>query len=136
MTDGPRCAIEDTTSSRPGVTSMNARTTRPARRGMGWFTNLPIAVKIISIITYSACIGVVLCVLAVGRMSALDESQRSMYQDSVVAISDLTAIQGTYESIRAVHNNYWTAMDPQTQSALKAQLTDAHATLDEQAEAY
>ncbi|SHN89044.1 Four helix bundle sensory module for signal transduction, partial [Geodermatophilus obscurus] len=108
---------------------------RPPRSRASWFADLPIAGKILSLILFSASIGVVLCVVAVGRIGALDESQQDMYQRSVVAFSDLDGIQATYEGVRQGYTSYFLA-DPVTRTALKAQLVDGRTTLDDQFEAY
>ena len=42
---------------------------RATRRRARWFADRPIAVKILSILSFSASIGVLLCVLAVGRFA-------------------------------------------------------------------
>ncbi len=79
--------------------------------------------------------GVLLCVVAVGRIDALDESQRDLYQGHVVAFSDLDAIQGTYEAIRQGYTAYYLA-HPQTRTAIKEQVAAGRASLDEQIAAY
>ncbi|WP_448622036.1 methyl-accepting chemotaxis protein [Geodermatophilus sp. URMC 65] len=108
---------------------------RPPRSRASWFADLPIAAKILSIISFSALVGVLLCVVAVGRIGDLDESQRDMYQGSVVAFSDLDAIQATYEEVRQGYTAYFLA-DPVTRTSLKTQLAAGQAALGEQLDAY
>ena len=78
------------------MTAPAAPPASPRRRR--WFADRPIAVKILSVIAFSASVGVLLCVVAVGRIDALDASQRDMYEGHVVAFSDLDAIQNTFEA--------------------------------------
>src|SRR4051794_28966125 len=78
---------------------MNATATRPGRRRGGWFADRPIGVKILAMIAFSGLVGVLLCALAVNRIDALDQSQRDLYGGHVVALSDLDAIQATYEEL-------------------------------------
>src|SRR3954447_2330592 len=115
---------------------MTAPRTAPARRRRGrWFTDRPIAVKILTTIAFSASVGVVLCLVAVGRISALDASQRDLYEGHVVALSDLDAIQATYEEVRQGYTSYFLA-DPPTRTALKSRLSAGQAALAKQVEAY
>ena len=66
---------------------MTAPATVPARRRRGrWFADRPIAVKILATVAFSASVGVVLCLLAVGRINALDASQQDLYEGHVVAL--------------------------------------------------
>ena len=108
---------------------------RPSRSRASWFADLPIAGKILSLVLFSASIGLVLCVVAVGRIGALDESQRDMYEGHVIALSDLDAIQATYEGMRQGYTAYFLA-DPATRTALEGRLAAGRATLDAQLEAY
>src|SRR3954452_10302484 len=115
---------------------MTAPRTAPARRRRGrWFTDRPIAVKILATIAFSASVGVVLCLVAVGRISALDASQRDLYEGHVVALSDLDAIQATYEEVRQGYTSYFLA-DAPTRAALKPQLAAGRQKLDAQIAAY
>jgi methyl-accepting chemotaxis protein len=107
----------------------------PPRRRARWFADRPIAVKILATITFSASVGVVLCLVAVGRIDALDASQRDMYEGHVVAFSDLDAIQGTYEGVRQGYTSYFLA-DPVTRTAIKGKLAEGRAALEAQTEAY
>ncbi|MGY1824710.1 methyl-accepting chemotaxis protein [Geodermatophilus sp. SYSU D00079] len=107
----------------------------PSPRRSGWFADRPIAVKILSILSFSAAVGVLLCAVAVGRISALDDSQRDMYEGSVVAFSDLDAAQATYESVRQGYTAYFLA-DPPTRTALKSRLAEGKAQLAEQLDGY
>src|SRR4051812_42976793 len=106
-----------------------------ARRRARWFADRPIAFKIIATIAFSACVGVLLCVIAVGRIGALDASQRDLYEGHVVAFSDLDAIQNTYEEIRQGYTAYFLA-DTRTRAALKPQLAAGGQKLDAQFDAY
>src|SRR3954454_21901467 len=111
---------------------MPAPATPPVRRRRGrWFTDRPIAVKILTTIAFSASVGVLLCVVAVGRINALDSSQQDLYQGHVVALSDLDAIQNTYEEIRQAYPAYFLA-DAGTRAALKPQLAAGTQKLDAQ----
>jgi methyl-accepting chemotaxis protein len=114
---------------------MSAPAAPPAVRRARWFADRPIAVKILATIAFSASVGVLLCLVAVGRISALDESQRDMYQGHVVALSDLDSIQATYEGIRQEYTAYFLA-DPVTRTAITATVAEARAVLDEQVSAY
>src|SRR3954452_12236270 len=115
---------------------MPAPATPPVRRRRSrWFADRPIAVKILSTIAFSASVGVVLCVVAVGRIGALDASQRDLYEGHVVAFSDLDAIQGTYEGVRQGYTAYFLA-DTRTRAALKPQLAAGGQKLDAQFDAY
>src|SRR5512133_1312584 len=103
---------------------MSKSASPPARRRAGWFANRPIAVKILATIAFSASIGVVLCVVAVGRIDALAASQRDMYQGHVVAFSDLDAKQmDAYESITE---------NPDLFAAVRASATEYLDTSDKQ----
>src|SRR5215218_5151808 len=93
------------------------------RRRSHWFADRPIAVKILATIAFSASVGVVLCLVAVGRINALDESQQDLYQGHLVALSDLDAIQGTYEEVRQGYTSYFLA-DPATRTALTSHLSE------------
>src|SRR3954453_6580325 len=106
---------------------MPAPATPPVRRRRGrWFTDRPIAVKILATIAFSASVGVVLCLVAVGRIDALASSQRDLYQGHVVAPPDLDAIQATYEEVRQGYTSYFLA-DPATRTSLKSQLSAGQA---------
>ena len=115
------------------MTAPAAPPASPRRRR--WFADRPIAVKILSVIAFSASVGVLLCVVAVGRIDALDASQRDMYEGHVVAFSDLDAIQNTFEGVRQGYTGYFLG-DAATRTALKAQLSEAQAGLEKQMEAY
>jgi len=114
---------------------MTASGPPPALRKAGWFANRPIAVKILATIAFSASIGVVLCVVAVGRIDALDASQRDMYEGHVVAFSDLDAIQNTFEGVRQGYTGYFLA-DPGTRAQIVPQLAAGKAELTKQMDAY
>jgi methyl-accepting chemotaxis protein len=115
---------------------MPAPATPPVRRRRGrWFTDRPIAVKILTTIAFSASVGVVLCVVAVGRINALDASQQDLYEGHLVALSDLDAIQATYEEVRQGYTSYFLA-DPATRTTLKSKLSAGQADLAKQVEAY
>src|SRR3954462_4087619 len=115
---------------------MPAPATPPVRRRRGrWFTDRPIAVKILTTIAFSASVVVILCVVAVGRINALDASQQDLYEGHVVALSDLDAIQASYEEVRQGYTSYFLA-DPATRTALKSQLSAGQAGLAKQVEAY
>ena len=107
----------------------------PARRRAGWFANRPIGVKILATVAFSASVGVLLCFVAVGRINALDASQRDMYDGHVVAFSDLDAIQNTFEGIRQGYTAYFLA-DGATRSQLTPRLRAGRTALDEQMDAY
>ncbi|WP_448641645.1 methyl-accepting chemotaxis protein [Geodermatophilus sp. URMC 63] len=98
------------------------------RRRSGWFANRPIAVKILSLLAFSASVGVVLCLVAVGRISALDESQRDMYEGHVVALSDLDSIQAAFEELRQGYTSYFLA-DTATRTGLGAQIAEGQEAL-------
>src|SRR3954454_25120948 len=115
---------------------MPAPATPPVRRRRGrWFTDRPIAVKILTTIAFSASVGVVLCFVAVGRINALDSSQQDLYQGHVVALSDLDAIQATYEEVRQGYTSYFLA-DAASRTALRSQLSEGQAGLAKQTDAY
>jgi methyl-accepting chemotaxis protein len=115
---------------------MTAPAQSPVRRRRGrWFADRPIAVKILSVIAFSASVGVVLCLVAVSRINALDTSQHDLYEGHVVAFSELDAIQNTFEGVRQGYTGYFLG-DTATRTALTSQLTDARAGLDRQLEAY
>ncbi|SDN26669.1 methyl-accepting chemotaxis protein [Geodermatophilus siccatus] len=108
---------------------------RATRRRAAWFADRPLGVKILSLISFSASVGVLLCIVAVGRIDALDQSQRDMYEGHVVSFSDLDAIQGTYEAVRQGYTAYFLA-DPATRQGIKAQVTEGRAQLEQQMDAY
>ena len=114
---------------------MSESAASPARRRAGWFANRSIAFKILSMITFSASVGVLLCVVAVGRIDALAAAERSLYEGHVVAFSDLDAIQNTYEGIRQGYTAYYLA-DPQTRLALQGQIAEGRTALAAQVDAY
>jgi len=107
----------------------------PARRRASWFANRPIAVKILATIAFSASIGVLLCVVAVGRINGLAASQRDMYEGHVVAFSDLDEIQGTFEAVRQGYTGYFLA-DAGTRAQITPQLQAGKAALAKQMDAY
>jgi methyl-accepting chemotaxis protein len=106
-----------------------------AGRRARWFADRPIGIKILSVIAFSASVGVLLCVVAVGRINSLDSSQHDLYEGHVVAFSELDAIQDTFEGVRQGYTGYFLA-DASTRTALKGRLTEARAGLDEQLDAY
>ncbi|MBM7806521.1 methyl-accepting chemotaxis protein [Geodermatophilus bullaregiensis] len=105
------------------------------RRRSRWFADRPIAVKILSLLAFSASVGVVLCLVAVGRIDALDESQRDMYEGHVVALSDLDGIQAGYEQLRQGYQAYFLA-DATTRVGLRAQLAEGQQAVGQLVEAY
>jgi methyl-accepting chemotaxis protein len=108
---------------------------QPASRRAGWFANRPIAVKILATIAFSASVGVLLCIVAVGRIDALAASQRDMYEGHVVAFSDLDAIQNTFEGVRQGYTGYFLA-DAGTRAQITPQLEAGKAGLAKQMDAY
>jgi methyl-accepting chemotaxis protein len=115
---------------------MTASAAPPGVRRRGrWFADRPIAVKILTTIGFSASVGVVLCLVAVGRINALDASQQDLYEGHLVALSDLDAIQATYEEVRQGYTSYFLA-DQSTRTALTTKLSEARTGLDAQIEAY
>ena len=115
---------------------MTASAAAPVRRRRGrWFADRSIAFKILSVIAFSASVGVVLCVVAVSRIHALDESQHDLYEGHVVAFSDLDAVQNTFEGVRQGYTAYFLA-DPTARTALKENLTQARAGVAQQLDAY
>jgi methyl-accepting chemotaxis protein len=115
---------------------MTAPAVTPVRRRRGrWFADRPIAVKILSVIAFSASVGVLLCVVAVSRIDALDASQHDLYEGHVVAFSELDAIQNTFEGVRQGYTGYFLG-DTAARTALKAKLTEARGGLDQQLDAY
>jgi methyl-accepting chemotaxis protein len=86
-------------------------------------------------IAFGVSVGVLLCVVAVGRIGAVDDSRRDLYENSVVASSDLDAIQASYEAVRQSYTAYYLG-DTATRTALKAQLAEARAGLEEKIAAY
>ena len=107
----------------------------PAPRRAGWFANRPLAVKILATIAFSATVGVVLLVVAVGRIDAQSASQQDLYDNHVVALTDLDAIQETYEAIRQGYTAYFLAT-PAQREQLKPQLAAGRQKLDAQLAAY
>ncbi|SDD34693.1 methyl-accepting chemotaxis protein [Geodermatophilus telluris] len=105
------------------------------RRRSRWFADRPIAVKILSLLAFSASVGVLICTVAVGRIGDLDESQRDMYEGHVVALSDLDDIQAGYEQLRQGYQAYFLA-DATTRTGLRTQLTQGQAALGERIDAY
>src|SRR3954449_8535383 len=114
---------------------MSSATDHPARRRGGWFADRPIGVKILAMIAFSASVGVLLCAVAVGRISTLADSQHDLYQGHVVAFSDLDDVQATYEKLRQGYTSYFLA-DTATRSRLKPQLAQGRAGLEHQLDAY
>jgi methyl-accepting chemotaxis protein len=115
---------------------MTAPESPPVRRRRShWFADRPIAVKILSVIAFSASVGVVLCLVAVSRINALDTSQHDLYEGHVVAFSELDAIQNTFEGVRQGYTGYFLG-DAVTRTALKDKLAAARTALDQQLEAY
>src|SRR3712207_2836195 len=107
------------------LSRMTVKLSSPTRRRRGsWFADRPIGAKILALIAFSASVGVLLCVVAVGRIGALDDSQRDMYENSVVAFSDLDALQAGYEAVRQGYTAYYLA-DTETRAALTDQLAAA-----------
>jgi methyl-accepting chemotaxis protein len=107
----------------------------PAARRARWFADRPIGVKILSMIAFSALVGVLLCIVAVVRIGALSTAQQDLYDNHVVAFSDLDAVQETYEGIRQGYTAYFLA-DPATRAALKPKLAAGRTQLDAQLQAY
>jgi methyl-accepting chemotaxis protein len=108
----------------------------PVRRGRGSrLTDRRVGLPILALIGFSTCLVVLLCVVAVVRIGALDDGRRDIYANSVVAFSDLDAIQASYEVVRQGYTAYDLA-DTDTRRALEGQLAAARAGLGEQIEAY
>src|SRR5690242_14571375 len=84
-----------------------------SRRRSGWFANRPLAVKILATIAFSASVGVVLLVVAVSRIHAQSASEQDLYDNHVVAVTDLDSIQETYEAIRQGYTAYFLATPAQ-----------------------
>src|SRR5689334_16175086 len=101
----------------------------PARRRARWFADRPIGVKILSMIAFSASVGVLLCIVGVGRIGTLSTAQQDIYDNHVVAFSDLDAVQETYEGIRQGYTAYFLA-DPATRATLKPQLAAGRTQLE------
>jgi methyl-accepting chemotaxis protein len=105
------------------------------RRRGSLFADRTTGLKILALIGFSAGVGLLLCVVAVVRIGALDDSRRDMYENSVVAFSDLDAIQASYEAVRQEYTAHYLA-DTLTRTALKDQLAAGRAGLEEQINAY
>ena len=106
-----------------------------SRRRARWFGDRPIGIKIMSMIAFSASVGVLLCVLAVSRVGGLATAEQDLYDNHVVALSDLDGIQETYEGIQQGYTSYFLA-DPAARAALKPRLAAARAELDTRLSGY
>src|SRR6476620_3781220 len=120
--------------SPPGVRAMTAPAVSPARRAR-WFADRPIGLKIVAMIAFSASVGVLLCIVAVSRIGALSSAEQDLYDNHVVALSDLDTIQETYEGIRQGYTSYFLA-DTATRAMLKPQLAAGRTKLDAELDAY
>ena len=64
----------------------------PKRRAR-WFADRPIAIKILSMITFSACVGVLLCVVAVSRLSALSAAEQVLKTGGRLAVVSFHSLE-------------------------------------------
>jgi methyl-accepting chemotaxis protein len=108
---------------------MTAPAARSRRRRGGWFADRPVGVKIASLIAFSALIGVALAVVAVGRIDALRAGEQDIYDNHVVAFSDLDAIQESYQTLQSGYTAYFLAT-PAQRAALKPQLAQGSTDLE------
>src|SRR3712207_1166298 len=70
------------------------------------FAGRRVSYRILSLSCVGVSVGVLLCLVALGRIGGLDDSRRDLYENSVVAFSDLDVIQAGYESIRQRYTAY------------------------------
>ncbi|MFD2093541.1 methyl-accepting chemotaxis protein [Blastococcus deserti] len=114
---------------------MTVRPITLARRSAAWFADRPVAVKIGAVVALVLAVAAALAVLAADRIRTLDASQRDLYRGHVVALSDLDAIQATFEGVRQGYTAYYLA-DPSEREELKADLAEAQQGLAAQLDAY
>ncbi|SEP30508.1 methyl-accepting chemotaxis protein [Trujillonella endophytica] len=104
---------------------------RPRSR---WFADRPIAVKIGAAVAALAVVAIAMTVLAVSRISALDDATAEI-NDNVVTLSDLSDIQRSWQGDRSRYNSL--ALVPASaQAALLAELAERRDTLEGQLDAY
>ncbi|MGY1729171.1 methyl-accepting chemotaxis protein [Geodermatophilus sp. SYSU D01062] len=108
--------------------------TQRAGRTGGWFADRPVGVKIGAAVAVLALVAVAMTVLAVNRLSAVQDAAARI-NDNVVRLSDLANIQRSWQGDRSRYNTYPIA-DAQQRAALRADLTERRDTIDGQLDAY
>ena len=108
---------------------MHPPTAAARRQRSGWFADRPIAVKIASLIAFSASVGLVLTVLATQQISTLRDGQHEIYDQNIEGLIDLGNIQRSYQGDRARYVTYELSTAEQ-RAALRAELAERRPVLD------
>jgi methyl-accepting chemotaxis protein len=114
--------------------SISRTRTAPAPRGR-WFADRSVGLKIGS--AFALLVLVVVGVTLVGllRVGQLSASQHSLHENHVVALSDLDALQGTYQNSRDLYTAYFNA-DATGRAALRQQVAAVRSALQVELTAY
>src|SRR5215217_6167448 len=121
-----RCRRSGPTQPMPKVGTMS--TTSASRPRANWVANRPLAVKLGAVVGLMALVAVLTAVLAVSGVQSLRDGEARLYQQNVEPLVTLGAIQRSFQGDRVRIVSYNVA-DAETRAALRTDLTERQATL-------
>src|SRR5215218_9721191 len=106
-------------------TMSTARTTRPRA---SWIADRPLAVKLGAVVALMALVAVGTAMLAMSGLQSLRDGEARLYHENVEPLVTLGAIQRSFQGDRVRIVSYNVA-DAETRAALRTDLTERQATL-------
>jgi methyl-accepting chemotaxis protein len=122
-----------TPSPRTGAENQGMRASRFSP--LGWFTDLPVGVKVATSLGTLAVVAAGVTGVAADRIAQLRDAEQVLYTDTVLPLTELSEIQRSFQGDRARVIQYAIA-DVATRQELRTELAERRGDIQDQIDAY